>query len=370
MKILFYSNIPSPYRVDFFNELGKYCELTVLFELGNSKERDKEWDNYKFINFKGIILNGLRLNTDTAFCPRITEYIKKVQYDYVVVTVLASPTALLFVRGLQKRGISYCYEGDGGFPGSVSGLKAKMKRYIISNAKLCFSTSKDFDKYCMQYGATEEKIRRYPFTSILEKDVLDKPIMPDEKKELRKKFGITEKLAIISVGSFIPRKGFDLLLEVARELPRDVGVYLVGGQPTQEYQNMKEQYNLEQVHFLDFKPKTELMEFYRAMDFFVLFTRLDIWGLVVNEAMASALPVVSTDRCIAATEMIVDNENGYMVESENLASMKEKVINLVNNPNLIEKMSECALRTAEKYTIENMTLEHMRVFGDERKIKR
>ena len=32
MKVLFISNIPSPYRVDFFQELGKYVELTVIFE--------------------------------------------------------------------------------------------------------------------------------------------------------------------------------------------------------------------------------------------------------------------------------------------------------------------------------------------------
>ena len=43
MKVLFLTNIPSPYRVDFFNQLGKYCELTVLYELGYATNRDKNW---------------------------------------------------------------------------------------------------------------------------------------------------------------------------------------------------------------------------------------------------------------------------------------------------------------------------------------
>ena len=43
MKVLFYSNIPSPYRVDFYNELGKKCDLSVLFELQDSTERDENW---------------------------------------------------------------------------------------------------------------------------------------------------------------------------------------------------------------------------------------------------------------------------------------------------------------------------------------
>ena len=43
MNILWLTNIPSPYRVNFFNELGKYCDLTVLFEKKASDERDKSW---------------------------------------------------------------------------------------------------------------------------------------------------------------------------------------------------------------------------------------------------------------------------------------------------------------------------------------
>ena len=58
MKLLFLSNVPSPYRVDFFNELGKYCDLTVLFEKTTSDERDESWKKYQFNTFRGIFLRG------------------------------------------------------------------------------------------------------------------------------------------------------------------------------------------------------------------------------------------------------------------------------------------------------------------------
>ena len=52
MKVLFLTNYPSPYRVQFFNELGKLCNLTVLFEEGIEKQthRNKNWfiEIYKF----------------------------------------------------------------------------------------------------------------------------------------------------------------------------------------------------------------------------------------------------------------------------------------------------------------------------------
>ena len=47
LKVLFITNIPSPYRVDFFNELGKMCDLTVLFERKDALDRDTKWLSYR-----------------------------------------------------------------------------------------------------------------------------------------------------------------------------------------------------------------------------------------------------------------------------------------------------------------------------------
>ena len=112
-KILFYTNIPSPYRVDFFNELGKYCELTVLFETASSTERDKSWENFRFDNFRGIILNGVRTHLDRAFCPDVIGYLKRERYDHIFITIMASATAMLAVTYLKVYHIPYFYEGLG-----------------------------------------------------------------------------------------------------------------------------------------------------------------------------------------------------------------------------------------------------------------
>lgn len=362
MKILYLTNIPSPYRVDYFNELGKYCELTVLFEADASSERSDEWKKYRFETFEGIVMKGKKISVDNAFCPGVTKYLKKGRYDAIVLTVLSSPTALLAANTLRRRKIPYYYEGDGGFAGNGSGLKAAWKRYIISAADKCFSTSEEFDKYCMTYGAKPQNIRRYPFTSVRKSQCLTEILSREERLQWKQKFGITEECAVVSVGQFIPRKGMDLLLECCRYLPENVGVYIVGGTAPEEYLAIRDKYGLEQVHFVEFMPKEKLMEYYRAMDVFALFTREDIWGLVINEAMASGLPVISTDRCIAAMELIEQGENGILVESENLAQMKEALLRLVTAPELRESMSAKAICTIQQYTIEEMAAAHLSVF--------
>ena len=83
MKVLFLLNIPSPNRVDFFNEFGKLCELTVLFETEASTERDESWKNYQFKNFQGIILPGKRMSLDTAFCPFVIKYLDYMSEDFM-----------------------------------------------------------------------------------------------------------------------------------------------------------------------------------------------------------------------------------------------------------------------------------------------
>ena len=76
MKVLFLTNIPSPYRVDFFNELGKKCELTVLYELERASNRDTKWSSNSSNNFTEIFLKGKKIGSDSAICFSVLKYLK------------------------------------------------------------------------------------------------------------------------------------------------------------------------------------------------------------------------------------------------------------------------------------------------------
>ena len=110
------------------------------------------------------------------------------------------------------------------------------------------------------------------------------------------------------------------------------------------------------VHFIDFMPKKELADYYRAADIFVLPTREDIWGLVINEAMAYGLPVVTTEKCVAGVEMVCEGHNGYIVPVENTDALKKAIVKAFHIS------GEAVLNTAKKYSIENMAKSHMRMF--------
>ncbi len=361
MKVLFLTNVPSPYRVDFFNELGKYCDLTVVFEKNTSTERDKSWSQYKFNNFKGVFLKGFSIGPDTAICFGVKKIIKNGKFDKIICTNFLNPTGMLAISYMRRKKIPYYLESDGGFFKNGKGIKEKIKRHFIKDAFGYFSTAKVHDEYYKFYGAVEEKIYRYPFTSISKKDVITYVVTNEEKLNLRQKLEIKERFIILAVGQFIHRKGFDILLKSTISLPKDVGVYFVGGIPTDEYINIVNENNLNNVHFVGFKSKEDLKEYYKSADVFVLPTREDIWGLVVNESMANALPVITTTNCISGLELVVENKTGILVPVEDVDALTNAINKLINDNDTLNAMRQNCLDVIELYTIENMVKKHIEI---------
>lgn len=353
MRVLWLTNIPSPYRVDFFNELGKSCDLTVLFEKRGSKERDHSWLNYRIEHFKAVFLKGQPVGAAEAICPSVIKWLKR-KYDHVIVANFSDPTGIMAILWLKMHRKPYELESDGGFPGNGRGLKERFKKFIISGAERYFSTAEFHDQYYLTYGANQDKIVRYPFTSLAEKDILSKPIPDVEKKRIREELGIGEESIALAVGQFIPRKGYDVLIRASAGL-KNVGVYIVGGTPPKEYTDLVCKEKAFNVHFVNFKNKPELEKYYLAADIFVHPTREDIWGLVINEAMAKGLPIVTTDRCIAGLTMVLPGTCGEIVAVDNTRQLSEAIESCLR---FRTDYSKNALIAIKNYTFKCMAAVH------------
>jgi glycosyltransferase involved in cell wall biosynthesis len=364
MKVLFLTNIPSPYRVDFFNELGKQCDLTVVFERSSASDRNKLWNSDKITNFKSIMLKSIKIGTDASLSFEVIKYLKDASFDHIIFGVYHTPTAMLGMEYLSLKKRQFILSSDGGFIKEDSILKFKMKTHFISKASAYFSSGKMTSDYLQYYGALGKKIYSYPFTSIRSEDILQEPVSQMQRACIKEKLGINEEKVIISVGQFIYRKGYDILLNACRDIDSKIGVYIIGGEPTEEYLKLKKDYVLEHVHFVGFKKKEELQEFYDIADLFVLPTREDIWGLVVNEAMAYGIPVITTNMCIAGLELIENEVNGYIVPVEESNYLSKTILEFFQNSNNIRKMQNNCLLKIRKYTIDKMASRHIEVLNE------
>jgi len=365
MKVLFLTNIPSPYRVDFFNELGKECQLTVLYERKSANDRDCKWKANNIGFYKEIFLKGIKFRSDSALCFSVIQYLNKKKFDIIIVGGYSTPTGLLAIEYMKLRKISFILNIDGGLIKKDKRIKYKFKKHFISSASFWLSSGNESNKFLVHYGADKNKFFIYPFTSLKTNDILDKTISDIEKDNIKRDLKIKEDLIILSVGQFIPRKGYDILLKACTRIDQSVGVYIVGGELTQEYAELKDELLLgDNIHFVGFKSKKELKKYYKASDLFVLPTREDIWGLVINEAMACGLPVITTDKCMAGLELVKNSQNGFIIPIENSEQLLDKINIILSNDALCNKMSFNSLNKIKHYTIENMAKRHIEIFNE------
>lgn len=363
MRLLWITNIPSPYRVAFFNELGRHCDLTVLFERRSSAHRDRSWHDYSALNFRAVFLRGIPYFSSVAVSPGVLLHLARNSYDRIVVTDFTSVTGALAVLYLRVTRRPYILESDGGFAGPASGFKWRAKRLVIPGAAAYFSTAAEHDQYYLAYGAPPDRIIRYPFSSVRRADVPDVPSTVEEKESTRKQLGIPERRVVLSIGRFIHCKGIDVLLSACAALPDDVGVYIVGGEPTEEYLRLVEDLALTNVHFVGYQPPKVLSSWFDAADVFVLPTRGDVWGLVVNEALAHGLPVVTTDRCIAGLELVQPGVTGKIVPVDDPAALAEGIGALLEDDPLRSRMRTAALERIRTHTVEDMVRVHLDVLA-------
>ena len=359
MNILYITNVPSPYRIEYFNILSEYCSLTVVYEKKRSSERDINWVADASGDYNTFFLNGISTGADSALSFEVIKYLQK-DFDIIVICGISSPTEFIAIEYCKLHKIPFFFESDGGIAGSGKGIKEKVKRHLLTNAAGYFSTCSRHDQYYLTYGACSDKIYRYPFSSISTHDLLPGILPQEHKMKLRAKLGIRGEYIVLSIGQFIYRKGFDILIKAASKLPYFT-FYIIGGEPTNEYLDLVESLRITNVHFESFKSKNDILQYYDAADLFVLPTREDIWGLVVNEAMARALPVITTDNCNAGLEMVNDSKNGFIIPVNDPEALAIAIQNCFNMDRC--SMGEAALKTAEQYTIEKMVLRHMEVFN-------
>lgn len=362
-KVLFLTNIPSPYRVKFFDELASYCDVTVFLTEPQEgyENRNASWyiqgeGKFTLVNpHKRIALPG-----GQVLCPEVISWLRK-PFDYIVIHGYAYPTFILAETWLKLHRHPFFMEVDGGMTVPESGLKRGIKTALIQGAERYFSTGAVTDAFLMHYGAQKERLLFYPFSSLKRENILESIVSAEEKASLRRELGIAEEKVVLAVGQFIHRKGFDVLLRAASRLMPGTGIYFVGGEPTEEYRALAQSAGCTGIHFVSFVNQQTLEKYYKAADVFALPTREDIWGLVINEAMAYGLPVVTTDRCVAGMELIRDGENGYIVPVEEEALLAQRLNEVLSGDT--EAMGAKALEAIRPYTIEEMARIHADVFA-------
>jgi len=164
-------------------------------------------------------------------------------------------------------------------------------------------------------------------------------------KELKKELGY--KKIVLFIGRLIEGKGLEYLIRAFARFSevRNMGLLIVGDGPERNrFERLCKELKLSNVAFIGFVNREEIASYHLLSDILVAPSVTlrchDEWGLVVNEAMSVAKPVVVSDSVGCARELVKSGVNGYVVPEKNAEALYEAIKRLMTNDELRIRMGK------------------------------
>lgn len=146
------------------------------------------------------------------------------------------------------------------------------------------------------------------------------------------------KVKLLFVGSLIPRKNVQIVMEALKD-NSDIDFTLVGDGEERVKLEVIAQKNRINTRFLGIRPMNEVPEIMQQNDVLILPSLHDGWGAVVNEAMSLGLYVIVSDRC-GAKALIADDSDGLIFKSKDVSSLKESLKKVISHIQDIRLMTD------------------------------
>lgn len=363
--LLITSNL-APYRVQWCEKLSDYYQVSIVYTKDHDFERDDQWLVRSSKKCNLIKLNNRFNNDRNPLCFDVIKELKK-ERDYIIFDGYGPITNLLGMYYLKLHKKIFYVNVDGWAKGITESRFATFIKKIIFKGNYKFLCSSSATKeYLLNYGIKEQRVYIHNFSSIHDKDIVLINQLAELKEKVRNELNFTGK-NVLSVGRFMEIKAFEDFLLSKKYLEEKCNYYLVGGKPPENYLKIINDHSLDNIHFIDLVDKNKLDKYYLAADIFVLPTKSDVWGLVINEAMAKGLPIITTKNCVAGLSLVEEGVNGYTIDVGDVKDLAKKIDFLLKNDTIRENYAKGSLLKIKNYTIENMAQTHYRIL--ENKLK-
>jgi glycosyltransferase involved in cell wall biosynthesis len=180
------------------------------------------------------------------------------------------------------------------------------------------------------------------------------------EQELRAELALSaERPVILFASKLQQRKHADHLLEaysrfIADRTPqaRPYLVVVGDGEQRAHLEEQAQQLRLEEVRFAGFRNQSELPRFFQLADVFVLPSRHEPWGLIVNEAMASGCPVIVSTDVGCHADLITDGVEGCVFPVGDIRALTQALHQVFSSPETAATMGDAARRRITGWTYE------------------
>jgi glycosyltransferase involved in cell wall biosynthesis len=335
LNVICYSILPSPYQRDLFLELSNCPEIDLNVYYLEQACADSPWPEKPLEPYEHI-LPGFHLAWGLSRFHFNWHLPSTSQVDVVLLNGYMNITTQLLLR-LQAKKVPCIFWGEK-MVGSSQGVKGKLQKYLANALEQCQAIAAIGSHAVQDYqqrfpGKPIFNIPYYCDLAPFSQEIPQRPRTPT---------------TILFCGQMIARKGVDLLLQAFETLINmglEARLLLVGreadlpqmltqvSQTTQRY-----------IEYAGFQAPEDLPQFFRQADIFVLPSRHDGWGVVVNQAVGAGLPVICSDAVGAANDLIDQGKNGYIFPNGDVTTLTQILADYLQNPNAIAMASDASLQ--------------------------
>ncbi len=324
------------------------------------------WDTpllqgYKFKTFKNL-WPGTRGRFWSYASPGIAAELWRRRYDAVLVYGWGDLSAWLAIMGARLGNTPCIVTGDSNYiyEKDLPRFRALIKKATLTRlfrSLKAFLVTGPFNRmFYNNYGVGEHQLFFAPLAVDNGYFMRRAESARAHKDEIRARYGIPPHIVLLLfVGKLLARKRpLDIVLALKKlqyTFPSLGAAWVGDGELRPQLEAEIARQGLKHAYLLGFRNQSELPDLYAMSDIFVLSSWHDPMPLVTNEAMASGLPVIASNRTgiWGPSALVRDGETGFVYPAGDTGALSEAVTKLVRDPALRQTMGRRAAEVVEEF---------------------
>ncbi len=355
---------PAPYRNPFLKRLADHPELEIKVIFLSKVCGDWNWHQEPECDFPHEFVEGpfwmSERNYYSWFHPKLIKLLEKEKPDVLVINGYFAPSMLWAALWSARKRKPFVFWSESHDRGVNQPMWRRMLRRALVNPLLRRASA-----HIAVGGYAGERIVRSGAEAQSVFKILNSPDVDEwlrqtdyhagRRDEIRMRLGLSSGPVALFVGRMVPEKGVEELIEAfsivkKKVVGKDLQLVLVGEGPM--YEVVRKKYStsvLKDVYFAGFCAPEELYPYYATADLFVLPSRYEPFGAVVHEAAASGLPLIVSDCCGAAAELVDSGSNGRIFKAGDVKELTETLMDMCEKRDEWPEMGALSRQLAIKY---------------------
>ena len=337
-KVCFWMNTKSNHQNAFFEELYKneQIDLQIRYISQPSQNRiDIGWDNSVLESYEFYVYTFEKaINSLNDFDERIHIVLgNKITYSQKLIDLFISNN-LKWIHWSERYGVNLAKKLNYNLT-----LFHLLKPIFLLTKFSYFKLVKNYALGCFAQGKLAKN--DFKFLGINNEKINDLFYTVSNEKEIIKK-DTKRVLTFLYIGTVSKGKGINDLLYACSKLKNITNwkLLVVGSNPRKDYyHNISKNLGLTQnIEYIGVVQNKDIYEYYQKSDVFILPSRYDGWGAVINEAISVGLPVISSSETGASYSLV--KNNGFVFKAGDINALSDAMKKYINNKELIIEHSK------------------------------